>query len=121
MIHHIDNIGDYDEDDFDDYYSTNPKKPYSVEEILEHHFDYTDANGEDQQLYTEIQVLWEVVHGSYSYDAPSDLDFRGYSELQEFSIMGYTDSYGDVTVPVDVLTPEQFQEYTLDLIKFIEG
>ena len=120
-MQHLDNIGEYDEDDFDDYYSINPKKPYTVEKILEHHFDYTDANGEDQKLYTEIQVLWEVVHGSYSYDAPSDLDFRGYSELQEWFVRECTGTYGDVTVPVDVLTPEQFQEYNLDLIKFIES
>lgn len=120
-MQHLDNIGDYDESDFDDYHSINPKKPYSVEEILEHHFDYTDANGEEQQFYTEVQVIWRVVPGSYSYDAPSDLDFNGYTELQEFSIRGYTDSYGDATVPTDHLTPEQFQEYNLDLIKFIEG
>lgn len=120
-MQHLDNIGDYDESDFDDYHSTNPKKPYSVEEALEHHFDYTEANGEEQQLYTEVQVIWRVVPGSYSYDAPSDIDYRGYSELQEFSIMGYTDSYGEVTSPEEVLTPEQFQEYTLDLINFIEG
>ena len=120
-MQHFDNIGEYDEDDFDLYYSTKPKKPYTVEKILEHHFDYTDANGEDQQIYTEIQVLWEVVHGSYSYDAPSDLDFRGHTESQEWFVRECTGTYGDVTVPVDVLTPEQFQEYTLDLIKFIEG
>ena len=130
-MQHLDNIGEYDEPDFGDYYRTNPKKPYSVEEILEHHFDYTDANGEEQQIYTEIQVLWEVVPGSYSYDAPSDLDFRGYSEIGEWFVRKCTGTYGDVTVPVDVLngskflrnvlTPEQFQEYNLDLIKFIEG
>ena len=120
-MQHLDNIGEYDEEDFDDYCRTNPKKPYSVEEILEHHFDYTDANGEDQQLCTEVQVIWEVVHGSYSYDAPSDLDFRGYTELQERKIKGYTNSYGEVTSPEEVLTAEQFQKYNLDLIKFIEG
>ena len=120
-MQHLDNIGEYDEKDFDDYCRTNPKKPYSVEEILEHHFDYTDANGEDQQLCTEVQVIWEVVHGSYSYDAPSDLDFRGYTELQERKIKGYTNSYGEVTSHEEVLTAEQFQKYNLDLIKFIEG
>ena len=117
----MDNIGEYDEEDFDDYYRTNPKKPYSVEEILEYHFDYTDANGEEQQLYTEIYATYKVVPGSYSYDAPSDLDYQGYAELQEWSIKGYTNSYGEVTSPEEVLTPEQFQEYTLDLINFIEG
>ena len=120
-MQHLDNIGEYDESDFDDYYRTNPKKSYSVEETLEHHFDYTDAEGEEQQLYTEVQVLWEVVPGSYRYDAPSDLDYRGYMELQEWSVRGHTDSYGEVTSPEEVLTPEQFQEYNLDLIKFIEG
>ena len=120
-MQHLDNIGDYDESDFDDYHSTNPKKPYSVEETLEHHFDYTDAYGEDQQLYTEIYATYKVVPGSYSYDAPSDLDYQGYAELQEWVINTCISSTESVVQPKEVLTPEQFQEYTLDLINFIEG
>lgn len=119
-MQHLDNISDYYEDDFDDYY-TNPKKPYSVEEILEHHFDYTDANGDERQLHTEVQVIWDVVPGSYSYDAPSDLDYRGYTELQECSTNACISSTESVVQPKEVLTPEQFQQYNLDLIKFIEG
>lgn len=84
-------------------------------ETKNHVFDFDDT-----ELHTEVEIQYEVTHPDYdSWDGP--LDYYGCSEVISWRALSVKNSTGVLTCPKHVLTPEQFQEYTLDLIKFIEG
>lgn len=121
-MQHFDDLDHYTESDFDDYTYRSPrsKKPYYEEETKQFYFTYEDYHGYDQELFTTIDCVWKVTPGTFYYDAPSDLDYYGYSELTAWVVVSVVDSQGDEVNPEEVLTEKQLQDYNATMLNFIE-
>ena len=113
----------YREEDFDEYvyYSRGSKKSYYEEETKQFYFVYEDYHGYEQELFTTIDCVWKVTPGTFHYDAPSDVDYYGYSELTAWVVVSVIDSQGDEVDPKEVLTDKQLQDYNAAMLNFIES
>lgn len=121
-MQHFDNIEHYREEDFDEYvyYSRGSKKSYYEEELKQFYFTYWDCSEDEQELFTTIECVWKVTPGTFSYDAPSDVDYCGYTELTAWKVISVENSQGDEVNPEDVLTDKQLEAYNADMLNFLE-
>lgn len=118
---------DFDEyvrgDDFgeaDLYYSRNNKKHRYEEELKQFYFTYEDYHGYEQELFTTVECVWKITPGTFSYDAPSDVDYYGYSELTAWKVISVENSDGDEVNPEEVLTDMQLETYNTAMLNFVE-
>lgn len=121
-MQHFDNLTHYDESDFDDYilYSPSNKKSYLDSELKQFYFLYSDAWGDEQELFTAVECIWRVVPPDpKTWD--SDWDFYGYTEVVSWKVLSVENSQGEEIKPEEVLTLKQLESYNTGLINFIEG
>lgn len=98
-------------------------RPYDYIQTEQHYFYYEtydkDFNVIPKELFTTVEKTWKVHPGSYSYDAPSDLDYYGYRELVAAEVISTVDEEDNEVDPLDVLTDADYTRYTKSLRDFI--
>lgn len=120
-MQHFDNLDYYTEEDFDYIlYQPSSKKPYLDPELKQFYFCYEDSEGYDKELFTTVECIWKVTPGTFDYEAPSDWDYYGYTELQSWEVISVEDHEGNEVKPEEVLTEKQLLAYTAGLEDFIE-
>jgi hypothetical protein len=120
-MQHFDNLDHYNEEDFDMYYDTpKNKRSYFDTDLKQYYFAYEDAWGEEYELFTTVECIWEVTPPDPTTWA-SDLDYHGYVELKSWEVISVEDHEGNEVKPEDVLTEKQLLAYTQGLEEFVES
>ena len=99
---------------------TFPKSHHKGEE-LKHAFLYMDANGDEKEIITTVQVVWKVTYGSYSCAAECPDDYYDTYDLMDWSVEETLDAEGELVDVKNALTEQQLLEYTSDIVNFIQG
>lgn len=118
----------YNNEVMDEYFTEHPWKRYPSyrykEERLEHVFvtEIYDQDGlQEYYIYTAIDVVYQIKHGSYSSQAESPEDYYDQYKVVAWEVSSVVDEQHNEIDPESLLTEAEYKRYITSIEDFVES